>query len=245
MNPADFAVMQSDDVGESGVAVQRLAENLGIAVVRSDEVHAARFLLQFSASGRLEIRDTRDSRLKPLSVDLKPRHGSRGRDPLLRAMGAGVSEIIDATAGLGVDAYHLASAGYQVTALEAHPVMHALLENGLRFCEQSGARSRIRLVHADAVNWLEQLPSPVDVVYLDPMYPPRTGSAVAKKGIRFLQDMIPHDPDRDRALLGIALERATRRVVVKRPHHAEPLLPGKSGDIGGKLVRFDIYPPAR
>ena len=36
------------------------------------------------------------------------------------------------------------------------------------------------------------------------------------------------------------------RVVVKRPHHAEPIVPGPSHTIESKLVRFDVYVnPAR
>ena len=131
-----------------------------------------------------------------------------------------------------------------MTALESHPVIHALLENGLHHCEEAAVASRIRLIHADALDWIGQLDSAAEVIYLDPMYPPRPGSASPKKGMRLLQDLVRHDPDRDRALLEIARMRATGRVVVKRPHHAEPLLPGKSGDTRGKLVRFDIYPPA-
>ncbi|MGI9311841.1 MAG: class I SAM-dependent methyltransferase, partial [bacterium] len=40
-----------------------------------------------------------------------------------------------------------------------------------------------------------------------------------------------------------AMSRAIMRVVVKRPHRAPPLAPGKVGETIGKLVRFDIYKP--
>ena len=44
-------------------------------------------------------------------------------------------------------------------------------------------------------------------------------------------------------LFAQAMSRATQRVVVKRPRRAQPLQPGRVGETGGKLVRFDIYQP--
>ncbi len=245
MNPADFAILPAESANTMASVEAELSIKLGVTLANSHDGHTARYLLQLDDTGHLLIRDTRSPDLKPFSVAFRPRYGARGGDPLLRALGPGVKEVIDATAGLGVDAFHLALSGLQVTALECHPVIHALLENGLNHCENASARSRLRFIHTDAIQWLSDMQGAVETIYLDPMYPPRPGSASPKKGIQLLQNIVSQDPERDRALLAIAMERASRRVVVKRPHHAEPILPGKSGDTRGKLVRFDIYPPAR
>ena len=93
--------------------------------------------------------------------------------------------------------------------------------------------------------YLESLIEPVEVIYIDPMYPPRPGSAAPKKSLQILQSLLGEEQHSPTELLSIALTKASRRVVVKRPHYASPLLPGKSGATEGKLVRFDIYPAAR
>ncbi|MGL9773657.1 MAG: class I SAM-dependent methyltransferase [Sodalis sp. (in: enterobacteria)] len=46
--------------------------------------------------------------------------------------GQGLPDVVDATAGLGRDAFVLACLGCRVQMFERHPVMAALLKNGLR-----------------------------------------------------------------------------------------------------------------
>ena len=80
-----------------------------------------------------------------------------------------------------------------------------------------------------------------DVVYIDPMYPPRRKqSALPKKEPRLLRALVGDDPDAA-DLARVALQVAARRVVVKRPGHAEPLLPDPDLAYKGKLVRYDVY----
>jgi len=250
MIASQFAVLVSvcppdsrHPASESCHREMRLAEFLNVPLVNPGSRHDARYLIGYNGVGRLELSYCMDSTPKPLQVNLSSRRNARGRDPLLRAIGSGCREIVDGTAGLGVDAAHLAAAGYRITAVEEHPLLHALLADGLLHCGDTELASRLNLVLADTIEWLGNLDYKVDTVYLDPMYPPRPGSALSRKGIRLLQEIIPYCPDRDRQMLEVARCRAVRRVVVKRPRHAEPLLPGKSGETKGKLVRFDIYPP--
>ena len=250
MTASQFAVLVSAHLpdsrhpdSESCRREMQLAETLNAPLVTSGSRHDARYLIRYNGAGRLELRYCRDAAARPLQVNLSSRRHSRGKDPLLRAIGSGCRKIVDGTAGLGVDAAHLAAAGHRITAVEEHPLLHALLADGLLHCGDTELASRLNLVHADTIEWLGNLDHGVDTVYLDPMYPPHPGSALSRKGIRFLQEIIPYSPDRDRRMLEVARCRAVRRVVVKRPRHAEPLLSGKSGETKGKLVRFDIYPP--
>ncbi len=157
--------------------------------------------------------------------------------------------IVDATAGQGGDAFVLASLGCRVTLLERVAVAHALLANALeRAREQAGddealasVISRMTLVQIDAVPFFEQHKSGVDVVYLDPMFPPRKKSALVKKEMRAFHQVIGSDSDAD-ALLAPALDCAKHRVVVKRPKGA-PFLDARepSYQLEGKSTRFDIY----
>ena len=78
-----------------------------------------------------------------------------------------------------------------------------------------------RAASAPALQALTELP-PADVVYLDPMFPPREKSALVKKEMRAFHDVVGSDTDAD-ALLAPALKLAQKRVVVKRPGYADVL----------------------
>ncbi len=156
--------------------------------------------------------------------------------------------VVDATAGLGRDAFVLASLGCTVTMVERSAVVAALLADGL---ERAAADSeiggwiaeRMQLVHADAIEWMKQLPEEAfpEVVYLDPMFPHKQKSALVKKEMRLFQKLLGFD-ERSGELLEAALRIASKRVVVKRPDYA-PFLDEKKPtmQIKGKKHRFDVY----
>lgn len=175
--------------------------------------------------------------------------GGRGQE-IARAVGlkkGATPSVLDATAGLGRDAFVLASLGCAVTLVERSPVVAALLEDGLgraaRDAEVAPIVARMRLRCGSAVHIMQQLDEAArpDVVYLDPMYPHRRKSALVKKEMRLFREVVGEDPDAE-ALLPAALAVARQRVVVKRPDYAEPLagrLP--TLHIATKNHRFDIY----
>lgn len=156
--------------------------------------------------------------------------------------------ILDATAGLGQDAFVLAGLGHQVTLLERSPVIHALLEDGLARAAASDSTAavvaRMTLVLADSITWLEaRAGQPVaDVIYLDPMFPHRDKSALVKKEMQLFRPVVGDDPDAA-ALLEVALDCARYRVVVKRSRRA-PAIEGPSPGLTleGKSSRYDVYP---
>lgn len=156
-------------------------------------------------------------------------------------------DVIDATAGLGRDAFVLAALGCQVKMLERHPVVAALLDDGLQRGYQDTEigdwlKERMSLIHASSITALTNIARPPDVIYLDPMYPHRQKSALVKKEMRVFQSLVGPDDDAD-ALLAPALALAKRRVVVKRPDYAEPLAGQKApAAVTTKSHRFDIYP---
>lgn len=157
----------------------------------------------------------------------------------------GEGHIIDATAGLGQDAFILACAGWKVTLQEQSAAVHALLADGLvraSRAEDEGLRqaiARMRLSETgDAVQELAQLPA-AEVIYLDPMFPEREKSARVKKN-RFLLQRLHGNEGQGEGLLAAALT-LTMKVVVKRPRLAPPLGAAPSAQILGKTSRFDIY----
>ncbi|GAA5135407.1 class I SAM-dependent methyltransferase [Thalassotalea piscium] len=211
------------------------------------------FLLQVNCQA-LELIKLDEPKLGAIKVDFvegaaahrRKFGGGRGQD-IAKAIGLKhgfTPHVLDATAGLGRDAFVLASLGCQVTMMERMPVVAALLENGLERAlinsEVGDIIKRISLVFASSIENMATTVSP-DVIYLDPMYPHREKSAAVKKEMRVFQSLVGEDLDAD-ALLSPALELAHYRVVVKRPSYAPPLDNKKpSTSINMKKNRFDVY----
>ena len=154
--------------------------------------------------------------------------------------------VVDATAGLGRDAFVLAQLGCQVTLIERNPLIAALLEDGLQRAaadaDVAAIVSRMRLLGGDAIALLNTWPDEVpQVVYLDPMFPHRDKSALVKKEMRLFRPVVGDDDDAP-ALLEAALALATHRVVVKRARKAPAIAgPKPAFTLEGNSSRFDIY----
>ncbi|GHD53404.1 class I SAM-dependent methyltransferase [Vreelandella hamiltonii] len=209
--------------------------------------------------GRLALVGDERQYGKPLSVDFvsgKAAHrrqfgGGRGQ---LVAKACGLSKgvtpsIVDATAGLGRDAFVLASLGAEVLMVERVQAIAALLEDGLaraaRDAETAPITARMQLRHGDACEALAALVASAEftpqVVHLDPMFPHREKSALVKKEMRLFRELAGEDDDAPR-LLEAALAVATHRVVVKRPRKAPPIAgPAPQHTIDGKTSRYDLY----
>jgi 16S rRNA (guanine1516-N2)-methyltransferase len=159
--------------------------------------------------------------------------------------------VLDATAGLGRDALVLASLGCTVTLMERSPLVHALLEDGFARArrdgpaELQGVLDRMTLLGGDSRERFAAIargnaPQP-DVIYLDPMFPPRSKSASVKKDIALLHTLL--GPEEDfAALLAAALRCAKHRVVVKRPgNKPDASLPKPAFAVPGKAAHFEVY----
>ncbi len=180
------------------------------------------------------------------------RHDRLGRELLVKAARIkGQAEVIvfDATAGLGEDSLLLAAAGFTVTMCESDPVIAALLADALGRAagdaDLAGVVARMHLVRGDSTELLPALDEPVDVVYLDPMFPARTKSAAVKKKFQLLHKLETPCANESQ-LMDAALAAGPRKVVVKRPIKA-PVLAGvrPSHAIAGKAVRYDVIVPIR
>ena len=172
--------------------------------------------------------------------------GGRGQD-IAKAVGLKhgfTPHVLDATAGLGRDAFVLAGLGCKLTLLERMPVVAALLDDGIERAklnhDVADIAHNMQLFHGTSIDEIDAVNAP-DVVYLDPMYPHREKSAAVKKEMRIFQSLVGEDLDAD-GLLEPALALAKYRVVVKRPSYAPPLADKKpSMSINMKKNRFDVY----
>jgi 16S rRNA (guanine1516-N2)-methyltransferase len=155
--------------------------------------------------------------------------------------------IVDATAGLGKDAFMLASLGCTVTMLERSSVLVRLLRDGLeRALSNDRVESiaqRMKLIETDSLVYLKNLAAEYypDVIYLDPMFPERKKAALVKKEMQMLQSLVGTNDDAN-LLLNCSLMCAKKRVVVKRPRLAPTLTEQKpTFSMTGKTSRFDVY----
>ncbi|MBE9568848.1 MAG: class I SAM-dependent methyltransferase, partial [Proteobacteria bacterium] len=159
--------------------------------------------------------------------------GGRGQ-AIAKAIGlkSGITPtVLDTTAGLAGDAFVLATLGCPITMVERSPVLFRLIEDAINRAELSESfqhimRQGFHIINADANHFIaEQMQNDdtrPDVIYIDPMYPERKKSALVKKDMQILQKL-HGEADNTAELLENALRYARKRVVVKRPSHAETL----------------------
>ncbi len=234
---------------------ERIARQTGLPM--TDSLESGQLILRVDLSG-LDLLLAGDPMLGS-GIRAEFVHGRTGyrirmgrQEPLLRAAGlqhGSEQWVVDATGGLGRDGFLLASAGCRVDICERHPVVAMLLADGLEralaVSETETIARRLRLHREDARSFLGRLAleeKQPDIIYLDPMFPPRKKSALNKKELHLLQRLLgSSDPGADH-LLGIALSCRSCRVVVKRPLRA-PWLADRnpSWSIQGRTVRFDVY----
>ncbi len=241
-----------DETGAGDGALLHLAQRWGL------EHDDAAIMALVLTPDQLELRKLDEPKLGGIFVDFvsgamahRRKFGGGRGEAVAKAVGIKggyLPDVIDATAGLGRDAFVLAALGCRVRMLERHPVVAALLEDGLRRgyadAEIGGwLRERLTLLHVVSQQALHDITPAPDVVYLDPMYPHRQKSAMVKKEMRVFQSLVGADDDAD-ALLEPARRLAKKRIVVKRPDYAPPLAGVVTQSaVVTKSHRFDIYPP--
>ena len=153
--------------------------------------------------------------------------------------------IIDATAGLGYDAFILASLGANVTLIERSEKIYDLLKTAISEAQLYGGEiskivNRMNLLFGDSKDILPKIAP--EVILIDTMYKERKKSALVKNDMRLVREVVGSDSDHVE-LINVALNNASKRVVIKQPRYAETLdnIKGCSHQILGKTIRYDVY----
>ncbi|MDC1435792.1 class I SAM-dependent methyltransferase [Gammaproteobacteria bacterium] len=159
--------------------------------------------------------------------------------------------VLDATAGLGRDAFILASMGCEITMIEQSPIIYSLIFDGLKRAAYTedlalkGILQKMSLLHAKAQDYFKEIEqgkkAKPDVIYLDPMFPPRNKKANVKKDIGLLQEVLGFDEESN-DLLKAAKGFAKHRIVVKRP--GSKVSKGSikpSFIVPGKTAHFEVF----
>ena len=153
--------------------------------------------------------------------------------------------IVDATAGLGYDAFILASLGANVTLIERSKTMYNLLQEALTEAQNFGGEisaiiKRMDLIYGDSKDILPKLKP--EVILIDTMYKERKKSALVKNSMRLVREVVGSDPDY-LELIDVALNQASNRVVIKLPRYSDENNNYKpySHQILGKSIRYDVH----
>ena len=169
------------------------------------------------------------------------------KGPLNQAIGKKSKTLLDATGGWGNDSQLLAAQGYKVYTAERHPLLAMLLHSALdgsfdSFSAHNDYLNRIQKVFYGPVDQvLSTQKLEVDCVYFDPMFPAkRKKSAKSNKQMQFCQALLNGDSDASDVVHSL-IEQGAKRVVVKRPNHADSLVPRPSEVFSAKLVHYDVY----
>ena len=211
------------------------------------------------SSDGLQLQQTGPKAPGPVYVDFvsgavahRRKFGGGAGQQIAKAVGikSGVRPYIaDVTAGLGKDAFVLATLGCEISLVERSSVVAMLLQDGLergyQDLETAQILARMELFSGNGADWLQRSLGNgrrrPDVVYLDPMFPHSKKSAQVKKEMSLFRELIGDDTD-TAELLETALKVANNRVVVKRPRKAPNIDgPMPSFSLEGKSGRFDIY----
>ncbi len=159
--------------------------------------------------------------------------------------------VLDCTAGLARESFLLAHLGCHVTLIERSKVIGELIRDGLTRASMypflAPTVSRMQLVIGDASRYLSHLQAVstsenrVDVIYIDPMFPQKSGSAAVGGEMQMLQRFLGVDEDA-RKLLELALSQDVSRVVLKRPPHGDWHPPVKPVHVfSGKNSRYELF----
>ena len=147
----------------------------------------AEFALQVGRQG-LQLAELGPRAAGPIRIDFiagaiahRRLYGGGNGQMIAKAVGIqpGVRPVVvDATAGLGRDAFVLARLGCAMSLIERQPLIYALLEDGMQRALAEpvvGAIvAQMRLVRGNAIDVLRTWKSePPQVIYLDPMFPHR------------------------------------------------------------------------
>lgn len=158
------------------------------------------------------------------------------------------THVVDATAGLGQDGWIIACQGCKTTMLEESPLVAAMLQHAIEHAMGEPAlasiANKVEVINIRSQEYFLHCQCAADIIYLDPMFPAKKKQAKVKKGMQFLQALLPESNNTQ--LLQHALNAATSRVVVKRPAGAAVIAGsenwhGQLTTVETDATRFDIY----
>ncbi|WP_343182522.1 class I SAM-dependent methyltransferase [Buchnera aphidicola] len=212
----------------------------------------AKFSLILQAN-RIELQDNTNKKEKNIWINFNYQNFQQYKKDYKRKIIKAVKikkkkkiNILDATAGLGKDAFILFSHGYNITMIERNPILSILLEDGLKrgFKDKmigTLIKKKMKLIYASSININQMNLQKPDVIYIDPMFPSYKQKSLPKKNIKIIKKIVGSDLDSIN-LFHECMKFSVYKIVVKRPKTSSYISCHKpSYSIKTKKYRFDIY----
>lgn len=245
--------------------ITRIAGQLGLPIVPRDQATNYDYILQFSTN-KIQLATIEKPPLfnnsGPIYCDFaggtaeyRRTQGKYSRkSPIARAVSVPgktfeETHVVDATGGLGVDAFTLAFLGFKVTVIERDPIIYTLLQDGYQRgvqCQDTKkVLERMTLIHSDSFDYfnsvLSRPPSEndVDVVFLDPMYPLKDKVALPKKAMMIARRFLPKTSSLEE-FIEISRKVSKYKVVLKRPYYEKSQNP-ETTTYSGRSTNFEVY----
>lgn len=193
---------------------------------------------------------------RKLCIDLSEKNKGYGknlrglRELLARACGLQRKDpvVIDATFGLGRDAWTLIRLGAEVWACEREPLLTELFQRAMAL-GPAALTSRLHLLNTRAEEFFlssqgQALRERAPFVYLDPMFPESKKTALPGLEMQLFRSWLGADEEGAHCLFQQALDYAPfpeGRVVVKRPLKGPLLAEKPLHQLKGTSVRYDVY----
>jgi hypothetical protein len=147
--------------------------------------------------------------------------------------------VLDATAGFLGDSLLMRSMGMEVVGIERNPIVALQILHSLNnFSSDFGEKFQFYWMDAEHFVSLES-ESSFDAVLYDPMYSHPAEKTKPKKEMQILREFIAEDDDG--AKTALRLKNFCKRLVIKRPLKAPPLIDHPQIVFKGKSTRYDVY----
>ena len=156
------------------------------------------------------------------------------------------ARVLDMTAGLGIDAFILASYGHEVTMLERSKTIYLLVADALKRAEQDPqlkpVAARLAIHHWDSTRPF--LPAKgFDAALVDPMFEEKKKSALPPGNMQMLQAFLGRGAELH-PFLAAAQALGIRRSIVKRPRLDRAPLDNARRPVyqlTGRSSRLDVF----
>ena len=167
------------------------------------------------------------------------------RQPLVKAIGFKGQPlfVLDITAGWAQEAFLISHLGCHVTAVESNPFVFHFVQESLN--QKKLKPYDLNFILDDSLNYLNSLEEAnyPDVIYMDPMFGDKKKS-LSKKSLRILKELVGETKNQQ-ILLDLALNKARKRVVVKRHRLESPLQKTSLCSFKGHSVCYDVFMPRK
>ena len=169
-----------------------------------------------------------------LKKEIKKRDFGKKEDPLIKSVGKN-NHVFDGTAGFGVDTVLISLKNKSVFCFEKDPLVFLFLKSNLLYLKNTIWGKKIKVENTCVLGFGGH----GDVLYIDPMFPPKKKKALPPQRIQWLRGHLG-EPELDMVRFLDFGRSRFKKVVLKRPNGG--LVVGKpSGSVSTKSVRYDIY----